>query len=519
MFKKLFIFLQISLFLSLGRANEKMPNILFAISDDQSWIHCSAYGDLSIKTPAFDRIASEGVLFKYAFASSPSCAPSRSAILTGKNMWELEEAGNLLGRLNVKFKIYTDVLKKAGYELAATGKTWGPGSLLGYKNKNGSDDLSRKYTAETTEVLTGKAYNSKKLTNRYKGINNTDYAANFEDFLNNRDRSKPFHFWYGAKEPHLGYEAKSWKKERKKLSEALVPKFLPQVDIIREEFLDYSIEIEHFDKHLEKMIKALENHELLENTIIVVCSDHGNPMPRSKANLYDSGIRVPLAIRWPKKIYGGRVLDDIVNLIDLAPTFIEFAGLDIPSEMTGVSLVPLLRSKQNGLIDKMRDHTVSGFERHIITRRFGVGYPMRSIRSHKYSYIRNYEPNRWPAGDPDYYSSNMNIFGDTDSSRSKKFLMENQSNLDILPFYIRAFGRRPAEELYDMEKDPDQLINLAYLPEYADIKKTLKKKMNIYLQKTGDPRQLGHSPWDNYKFVDDVIYQNIDWQIKGRTEK
>lgn len=516
--KSVVLFSFLCLLLSKVNAEQK-PNILFAISDDQSWMHCSAYLDPHTRTPAFDSVAGKGVLFNYAYASAPSCAPSRSSILTGRNMWELKEAGNLLGHLRSEFIIYTHVLQKAGYELAATGKTWGPGVLKGYKDKNGKEDKSRKYTADGTEVLTGKAYNSHKLTKRYHGIDSTDYAANFAQFLKERDKSKPFHFWYGAKEPHVGYEHGSWKKEGKKRDQALVPGHLPQIDTIKEEFLDYSVEIEHFDIHLHKMIKMLEEENLLENTIIVVTSDHGNPMPRSKTNLYDSGTRVPLAISWPEIIHGNRKLDDFVNLIDLGPTFIELAGEKVPQEMTGKSLVPILKSKEQGLVDKNRDFTVTGFERHVMTRKNGVGYPTRSIRTHKYSYIRNYESARWPAGAPDFVSSNRDFFGDADISRTKVFLISKMLQRDVQPFFTRSFGRRPAEELYDMVKDPDQLVNLAEDKNYQQIKGQLAEKMNAYLKQTNDPRLNGESPWDDYRFVDGVIYQNPDWEEKGRTVK
>ncbi|MEM7013971.1 MAG: sulfatase, partial [Verrucomicrobiota bacterium] len=326
-------------------ADEQRPNILFAISDDQSWMHCGAYGDTAIKTPAFDRVAREGILFNHAFAAAPSCMPSRSALLTGRNIWELEEAGNLMGQLRAKFAIFPLLLKESGYQLAATGKTWGPGALIGYVRPDGSpDDKRGKYRSTSTELLTGTAYESKRLDPTKPGMSAVDYAANFEDFLGERDDSKPFFFWLGTHEPHQGYESGAWERAGKKLSDARVPGCFPEHPTIQGEFLDYALEIEHFDQHLGRAIAALEQRDLLSNTIIVVTSDHGNPMPRSKCNLYDTGARVPLAIRWPAKSDSGRVVDDMVNLADLAPTFLEMAGLEAPEDMTARSLIPIITS-------------------------------------------------------------------------------------------------------------------------------------------------------------------------------
>ena len=491
------------------------PNILFVITDDQSWMHCGAYGDRGIRTPAFDRLAREGVLFQNAHAAAPSCMPSRSAILTGRNIWELEESGNLMGHLPEKFPIFTHRLRDAGYELAATGKTWGPGKLLGYQREDGSPDTQRKYTATSTEALTGKAYEVRKLVERKQGISPVDYASNFSDFLDQRDIKRPFFFWLGTHEPHQGYERGSWKKAGKKLEDALVPGCFPDHPVIRGEFLDYALEVEHADRHLARSIAELEAHGILDQTIIVFTSDHGNPMPRSKCNLYDTGTRVPLAVRWPLKFGTGRSVDDFVNLADLAPTFLEIAGAEVPDSMSARSLAPILQSNRSGQIDESRDFVVTAFERHVITRRGGVGYPMRAIRTGEFAYIRNYEPQRWPAGDPDYYSSNRTFFGDVDSGATKTFLLDHFMDREVHPYYLLSFGRRPTEELYDMKEDPYQLNNLADHADFAEIKKGLMGKMTAFLRATGDPRQLGQAPWDAYRFIDEEIYRHPDWQTRG----
>lgn len=482
-------------------AQAQRPNILFAISDDQSAMHAGAYGDTSNATPAFDRVAREGVLFNYAFTASPSCAPSRSAILTGRNIWELEEGGILLGILRAKFTVFTLLLEDAGYELGATGKTWGPGRLEGW-----------------TREIFGKKLDSHKLPeeDRRPGLNPTDYAANFDEFFEGRDKSKPFFFWLGTSEPHQRYDIGAWKKAGKKLEDARLPGALPDHPDVRGEILDYGLEVEHFDRHLGRALATLERAGELDNTLVIVTSDHGNPLPRSKCNLYDSGTQVPLAMRLPNVIPGGRRVDDLASLADLAPTILEAAAVNVPAVMSGRSLWPVARSEQAGLVDASRDFVVTAFERHTIARRDGVGYPMRAIRTHKYAYIRNYEPDRWPAGDPDYNAPPQGFYGDVDRGVTKTFLLARALDPEIRPYYLMAFGRRPAEELYDLEADPHQLRNLAAAPELSEVKQLLIWRLNAYLQKHDDPRQRGAKPWDEYPFTTNwPLLGNPRWKSEG----
>ena len=486
---------------STALAQSDRPNILFAISDDQSAMHAGAYGDTSTRTPAFDRIAREGVLFNYAFTASPSCAPSRSAILTGRNIWELEEGGILLGILRAKFTVFTLLLEDAGYQLGATGKTWSPGRLEGWERE-----------------IFGKNDSSIKLpeNQRRPGLNSTDYAANFENFFENRDPTKPFFFWLGTSEPHQRYDVGAWKSAGKKLEDARLPAALPDHPEVRGEILDYGLEIEHFDRHLGRALATLEAAGQLDNTLVIVTSDHGNPLPRSKCNLYDSGIQVPLAARLPSAIPGGRNVDDLASLVDIAPTLLEAVSVSVPDEMSGRSLWPIMQSEESGLVDASRDFVVAAFERHTIARRGGVGYPMRAIRTHDYAYIRNYEPDRWPAGDPDYNAPPQGFFGDVDRGVTKAFLMANALEPAIRPYYLMAYGRRPAEELYDLRADPDQLRNIAADPALTEIKQTLLWQLNEYLRKHDDPRQRGATHWDTYPFTNPWrLLENPNWKLEG----
>ena len=508
---RLFLLLIFTPVISLHAAGR--PNILLAISDDQSWMHAGAYGDKGTRTPAFDWVAGEGVLFTHAFTSCPSCMPSRTSILTGRNMWETGPGGNLMGTLKADYPLFSLLLEQAGYQLGATGKTWGPGRLEGFAPRNGRPLPLRSYSSAQTEAILGKSFHERKLARGRKGMSNLDYAANFADFLAGRDREKPFFFWYGSTEPHQGYEVGAWKAAGKNLGDALVPGCLPDDPVIRGEFLDYGLEIEHFDQHLARMLEMLRQEGLLDNTLVVVTSDHGNPMPRSKCNLYDSGTRVPLAVRFPGPAGEARTCEDFINLVDLAPTFLTAGGVKIPAGMRGRALQSVLTRKPGS--SGFREFVVTGFERHIICRRHGVGYPARGIRTKKFSYIRNYESARWPAGDPDFVSSHQGFIGDCDRGASKSFLMNNCTRSQVAPYYLLCFGRRPAEELYDMEADPHQLKNLAGEADFAEVMSSLRRTMEDHLRATGDPRMRGESPWDHYDFTDKRIFRNPRWREEG----
>ena len=264
---------------------ETRPNILFCISDDQSYAHTGANGDPVVKTPAFDRVAREGLRFVHAFCNAPTCGPSRSAILTGQPIWRLEEAGNIHSTLPAKFATYTELLRDAGYAVGYTGKGWSPGRLE---------------PGGRTENPAGQPFNRRSLKPPFKSMANRDYAGNFEDLLKQISRDQPFCFWLGTFEPHRAYENGAGKRTGKDPAKVIVAPVFPDNDIVRSDILDYLVEVEHFDQMVARAIKSLEDAGRLDNTIVVITSDHGMPFPRAKASLYDMGSRVPLAIRWPK---------------------------------------------------------------------------------------------------------------------------------------------------------------------------------------------------------------------------
>ncbi|HET7559066.1 MAG TPA: sulfatase, partial [Limnochordia bacterium] len=304
----------------------RRPNILFAVADDAS--HMSAYGHRFVHTPNFDRVAEAGILFLNAFTPNPKCAPSRACILTGRHTWQLEEACNHYGLFPAKFPVYPDLLERAGYVVGFTGKGWAPGDWKrGGRSRNPA----------------GPAFNERTLTPPAgTRINRNDYAANFADFLAQRPADQPFCFWYGGFEPHRPYEPGEGLRAGKRPDTVDVPGFLPNVDVVREDLLDYANEIEWFDRHLGLMLDQLEAIGELDNTLVVVTSDNGMPFPRVKGNMYEPDFHLPMALCWPAATSGCRRVEDLVSFVDLAPTFLAAAGVEAPTELVGRSLLSIV---------------------------------------------------------------------------------------------------------------------------------------------------------------------------------
>jgi len=456
-----------------ARKENKPPNILFAISDDQSWPHTGINGCKTVNTPAFDRVAKNGILFNNAICAAPQCSPNRAALLTGRHVWQLEEAGTHASNFPKKFNVFPDLLENAGYEVAYTGKPWGPGNweISGRKRNPAGESFNKiKYAEKPVE-----------------GIGDLDYSANFEDFMEKRNTHKPFCFWYGSSEPHRRFKKGIGLEAGKSPAEVEVPSFLPDTDIVREDILDYCTEIEWFDKHLGTMLDVLEQAGELENTLVVVTSDNGMAFPRAKANLYEYGTHVPLAIQWPAKVKSGRVVKDLISFTDYAPTFLEAASQRIPADMSGSSFLNILLSTDDGIINPAKKYIQSGRERHTHARPENFGYPIRSLRSQEYLYLMNLKPERWPAGDP----MGEGGYFDVDASPSKQLLLDGRNDPGTKKYFNAAFAIRPPEELFKISEDPDCMNNLAESPQYSEIKNKMKKELVKRLKSQQDPRFSG----------------------------
>lgn len=505
-----------------AQAAASRPNILFAFADDWGR-YASAYAKLdgpggisdALQTPNFDRVAREGVLFRRAFVSAPSCTPCRSALLSGQHFWRTGRGAILRGAVwDSSIPAYPLLLRDAGYHIGETYKVWSPGTpndapygggQYAYERAGGRiNQFSQNVTRMVAEGMSLAAA---------KQVLYDEVGANFDAFLADRKPGQPFCYWFGPTQVHRKWIKGSgkalWGIDPDSLKGKLPP-FLPDVPEVREDLADYFGEIQSFDAALGLLLKKLEAIGQLDNTLVVVSGDHGAPgFPHGKCNLYDFGSSVPLAIRGAGT-KGGRVVDDLVGLPDLAPTFLELGGVKIPEVMTGRSLLPLLTSAKSGQIDPARDAVFIGRERHVENARADFApYPQRAIRTHDFLYIINFRPDRWPMGDP-YRLDGANppsveelteetrvSLPDEDAGPTKAWLVGVRNDPKWKAHFDWVYGKRPREELYDLKADPHQAKNVAADPKYAKARANLEKRLMDELQRTGDPRLV-----DNGKFFE-----------------
>ncbi len=495
------------------------PNIVFAFADDWGR-YASAYAELEpggpadiMQTPNFDRVAREGVLFRNAFVNAPSCTPCRSSLLSGQYFWRTGRGAILQGAVwDPAIPSYPLLLRDAGYHIGFTYKVWSPGT-----------PADAPYGAASAAYHSaGRAFNgfSQYLDrNRERGIETCKaelldtVRQNFRAFLKKRSEDQPLCYWFGPTNVHRkwikGSGKEFWGLNPDDL-EGHLPPFLPDVAAVREDFADYLGEAQAFDAAVGVLLEELERLGELENTIVVVSGDHGAPgFPRGKCNLYDFGVAVPLAVRWGERVPAGRVVDDFVCLPDLAPTFLAAAGVAVPDVMTARSLMPVLLSKKQGTVDKSRDFVVTGRERHVAGARPGnLPYPQRAIRTGRFLYVRNFHPERWPMGiGPGFgappgpmpafstlQEDTFAAFGDLDASPTKAWILTHADDPGMAPFVDYAFGRRPAEELYDLEQDPHQVRNVARDPRFDKVRQRLHARLMSVLRDSRDPRVTDPDP-------------------------
>jgi len=488
-------------------SSKERPNILIAMGDDISFPHMGAYSTSWVKTPGFDRVAQNGILFNNAYTPNAKSSPSRACFLTGRNSWQLEEACNHIPFFPQKFKTFMESLDEHGYYTGHTAKGWAPGVALDSTGK--------------PRQLTGKAFNSKKIVPPAKGIANIDYAGNFEDFLNSRTENKPFCFWYGSNEPHRDYEYGSGiNKGGKQLSDINnVPGFWPDNEIVRNDILDYAFEIEHFDNHLVKMLETLEKRGELENTIVIVTADNGMPFPRVKGQAYEFSNHMPLAIMWGKRIKNpGRIIYDFISFIDFAPTLLEVSGIKQSEAgmqpIEGVSFTDIFYTSKKGYVSKDRDHVLIGKERHDVGRPDDVGFPIRGIIKDGFLYIKNYRPERWPAGNPE--TGYLNV----DGSPTKTLILNMKRAGTDFEYWKLSFGMRKDEELYDIGKDPECMKNLAADAGYNALKRRLNEQLYLELLGQDDPRMYGNGDiFDKYPYAQEATKDFYNRYIKGEISR
>ena len=492
------------------------PNVLFFFADDWGR-YAGTYARLEsrpslnqlVSTPRINAVAERGVTFRHAFVNSPSCTPCRSSLMSGRYFFNTGRGAVLHAQAwENNIPSWPLLMRESGYHLGETGKVWGPGTPADAPIGAGRYSYEKRGMAfnnfggeGTRRVEAGASVTEAKaeLLDQVK--------SNFDAFLMARPAGQPFCYVFGPTNVH-----RPWKKGsgpalwgiRPDDIQGKLPAFLPDVPEIRADVADGLGEIQALDAMLGVLLDRLAESGEMHRTLIVLSGDHGMAgVPRGKCNLYDFGTAVPLIIAGPgvAAVSGGRVTDDFTLLMDLAPTFLETAGVALPPGMDGKSLVPVLRHPFSGQADPARTGVVTGRERHVQDAREGnVPYPQRALRTREFLYIRNYEPDRWPMGDPggltentapdgaDVEKSTFATFADFDASPTKAWLVTHRHDSSWQVAWQLSFAKRPTEELYDLAKDPDQMTNLAGDPAYAATLTDYSGRLKGILTAAGDPR-------------------------------
>lgn len=502
------------------RADDR-PNVLFLFADDWGR-YASAYaasdqpGGINevVRTPHFDKLAAEGVLFRNAHVSAPSCTPCRSALLTGQHFWRTGSASILLGAVwDDSLPTFPALMRDAGYHVGYTYKVWGPGT-----------PSNSPFTDEEKYQKAGASFNgfSQNTTASIKRGDSIEAAkeklfsevrTNFQSFLADREEGEPFMYWFGPTNVHRkwikGSGKELWGIDPDELK-GKMPPFLPDVPAVRQDLADYFGEVAAWDASIGVILEELKKTGKRDNTLIAVSGDHGAPgFPYGKCNLYGFGTNVPLLLAGPG-VEGGRLVEDFASLTDLAPTFLKAAGLPVPEVMTGSDLSPVLASEKEGLVDESRTRVFTGRERHVDNARADFApYPQRAIRTSDHVLIVNFRPDRWPMGDPYHIEPGAVLdvdrlendtrytLPDEDAGPTKAWLVGAREENEWEDHYNWVYGKRPKYELYDLKKDPFETNNVAEDPDYAEIRASLEKELMTELSETGDPRLI-----ENGKFYE-----------------
>jgi uncharacterized sulfatase len=392
-----------------------------------------------------------------------------------------------------------ELLAEAGYHTGFTGKGWGPGDW-----KAGG----------RTQNPAGKNFEGGK----------DGYAGGFQAFLKERPKDAPFAFWFGSNDPHRPYRKGTGRESGKTLAQAEVPTFLPDTEEIRDDLLDYAFEVERFDRDCGKMLELLEATGDYENTIIIVTSDNGMPFPYAKANCNEFGIHMPLAVSWKAKSAGAEIHDGVLSFIDLTATIHDATGIKEPERfpLTGRSFLGLL----TGNVDKPfhRDAVFSGRERHSSSRFNTLAYPQRCIRTDQYLFVRNFKPERWPAGPGQQFTGKPGStlgpehdgYFDIDACPSLSYLVGHREDGGVSKYFHLAVDKRPAEQLFDIKADPGCINDLAADPAHAETVGELRTRLDAYLKETGDPRVTGNGDiFETYPRYSPVRwFPTPDWAVE-----
>ncbi len=438
--------------------SEERPNILLILSDDHSAPYLGCYGNPDLKTPNIDRIASEGILFKRAYTTAPQSVPSRASILTGRNVLDVQML-RFSAPLDKNIVTFPELLRKAGY-------------YTGVLGRNYHLDGSGMNPPETVEVF--REFGMVTFRDRLDYVNITSVDDNVitpvREFLDKVPEKSPFSLWVNYSDPHRIFNANEYEPDPEKIH---IPDLMPDTKLLREDLAGYLGEIQRLDHNIGILLAELEKRGMLNNTLIVFMGDNGGALLRGKGTLYDCGLHVPLIVRWPGKIKPGRKADIIISGEDIAPTVLEVVGLTPEEKMTGKSFLQTLIGEEKEIRDYM--FAVRGTHAAELPGTTATFDMSRVIFNKKYKLI--YNPIYQLPYNPVDFAANLFWI--------ELIQLNNQNKLDKQFAGTTIFSKeRPMFELFDIENDPGELVNLSGRVEYSETERKLKgallRWMTIY---------------------------------------
>jgi N-sulfoglucosamine sulfohydrolase len=422
------------------------PNILLILSDDHSAPYLGCYGNSDLKTPNIDQLASEGMRFNNCYTAAPQCAQSRASIMTGRNVVDIEML-NFSAALDRNTITYPELLKKEGYYIGLCGRPY---------HLDGSNQAP-----ETAAVF--QKYKLKTFRERFDFVkegSDEQTITQFEEFLNKPRGEKPFFMQACFLDPHRPFTAPEFEPNPNTLK---LPPGMPDTELLRKDLAAHYGEIQRLDLSIGKLIAVLRNKGILDNTLIIFMGDNGSALLRGKGTLYDQGIHVPFLVRYPKLIKSGSISNILISGEDIGPTILDFAKVKPDDKMTGKSFLSAFKGIENEVRDyafAVRGTHGSELPGHSVA--FDLS---RTIFNKKYKLIYNPLYNL-PYAPADFSGSKFWLDLVDDYKAGK--LPELYSQLYIFS------AERPLFELYNLENDPNELVNLSKKPEYEQTEHQLK---------------------------------------------
>lgn len=447
-----------------GEAAKGKPNILFLLSDDHSYPYLGAYGSKSVRTPNIDRLAGQGMRFDSMFVGCPQCVPSRATLMTGRSPVSVRMV-RFTSPLPPDVVALPDLLRKeAGYFTGVGGRTY---------HLDGPPAQGQRAAVVTADVL--KRHDLRTFKNRVDYMEQggparwKTYGDHLTAFLDAAPKDKPWFFWLGYSDPHHPWNTEG-EKGAVDPAKVEVPGDMPDLPGVREDLAKHLGEVEHLDGDVQSVLNVLQARGLADDTLVVFMGDNGMAMPLGKGALHDRGIRVPLVVRWPGVVKPGTSTADLVSGEDFAPTMLEAAGVAPPASMSGRSYLKLLRGetyeKRSYIFAERGPHGGDGgMKPDVSAATFDLA---RCVRSDRYKLIYNCTPHQ--------------PYGPVDSQRDPSWqailAAHREGKLD--PKFERAYfaNPRPTYELYDLQTDPDEMINLAGKPGVAEVERSLKAALS-----------------------------------------